>query len=741
MYHERTFTCSIFKRNKGIWLWSVPKYDEDKNINTFFVDTEGLGSTNRSSTHDSRIFALALLLSSFFVYNSRGVIDGQAIEDLSLVTNLTQVIQAKSSESESGDGSNLAQFFPTFMWIVRDFTLKLVDDKGAKISSSQYLENCLAPQEGFSDSIVSKNRIRELICSFFRERDCLTMVRPAEGEEVLRDLSSQPLSSLRPEFQKAIAQFKAKVEGGSRPKQMMGRILNGDMLVTLVKSYVTALNSGGVPVISSAWERVLATQCQDAKIAALALYDEDMKSGLVSLRQKFDSNSGVCPVPDEMLSKIHDAAKNNAKKCFWSKVSTRDDDKAIETAAKLKDELRKLLENATVENLSASEQASEAYLTDLTKSVMNRSSSSSFLSPYAANDRIVIPSASVMKEVLSDMGSKIDAAVSKMKMQSAQSFDAPTADCYGPQLKVVLMKFLTTKMLDEVVNWGGAVAESIRQAGNTLQHELDLLKRDVDGVQSRITTKTALVDQQKQSSERSIKSLNDLLVNEEQRHAADMERKLTEINRYETMHSDLMSMHKQAMDAMELRASTLREKLSHERDNLVQEEKKLSGNEFSLMNDKDEADNMRKNEKKKLEEARSEQEKKIAVLETTLSKIKNDLDDSKTRFLEQNKLALNREKAAQRRALEAEKATLEADAKEEREMRAENLRKLQAMITEKSTQLLNLKEGAGGAKFNNPMFKSESDSSSSNAGEGQSAEVAPITHDGKKKKKKFLGLF
>ena len=67
---------------------------------------------------------------------------------------------------------------------MRDFTLKLVDENGTKISSSQYLENCLRPQQGFTESIVSKNRIRELICSFFRDRDCITMVRPTEDEEV-----------------------------------------------------------------------------------------------------------------------------------------------------------------------------------------------------------------------------------------------------------------------------------------------------------------------------------------------------------------------------------------------------------------------------------------------------------------------------------------------------------------------------------------------------------------------------
>jgi hypothetical protein len=32
------------------------------------LDTEGLGSTDRSATYDARIFAMALLLSSFFMY-------------------------------------------------------------------------------------------------------------------------------------------------------------------------------------------------------------------------------------------------------------------------------------------------------------------------------------------------------------------------------------------------------------------------------------------------------------------------------------------------------------------------------------------------------------------------------------------------------------------------------------------------------------------------------------------------
>lgn len=60
------------------------------------MDTEGLGALDEDSNHDVRIFSLAILLSSFFIYNSMGSIDENALSQLSLVINLTKNIQVKS---------------------------------------------------------------------------------------------------------------------------------------------------------------------------------------------------------------------------------------------------------------------------------------------------------------------------------------------------------------------------------------------------------------------------------------------------------------------------------------------------------------------------------------------------------------------------------------------------------------------------------------------------------------------
>ena len=81
----------------------------------------------------------SLLLSSFFIYNSVGSIDENALNTLNLVINLAKDIQSKTNNISSEDSTH----FPSFLWIVRDFTLQMVDKNGDKISSKEYLENAL----------------------------------------------------------------------------------------------------------------------------------------------------------------------------------------------------------------------------------------------------------------------------------------------------------------------------------------------------------------------------------------------------------------------------------------------------------------------------------------------------------------------------------------------------------------------------------------------------------------------
>ncbi|RHY33255.1 hypothetical protein DYB32_002209 [Aphanomyces invadans] len=242
---------------KGIWMWGEPLVLED-GTSVIFLDTEGIGSVDREQTHDTRLFALALLLGSYFVYNSRGVIDGNAIEDLSLVVNLSKHIQTSSAAGLGGSSAAaLHEYFPSFLWVVRDFALQL-QDQGKEISSKQYLENALKPQ----------------VCS----RDCVTLVRPVEDESQLRNLPNIPYGDLRGEFRAKFEAMKKRLLEKATPKSLFGKALNGAMFTNLAKSYVEALNSGKAPVISSAWTRVVQAQCEDAVDEAVATFKKEMSA-------------------------------------------------------------------------------------------------------------------------------------------------------------------------------------------------------------------------------------------------------------------------------------------------------------------------------------------------------------------------------------------------------------------------------------------------------------------------------
>ena len=77
---------------KGLWLWKKVIYSEHNETPMIVIDTEGLGAFDEDENHDAKIFLLALLLSSLIIYNSVGTIDENALNNLSLVINLSKKV-------------------------------------------------------------------------------------------------------------------------------------------------------------------------------------------------------------------------------------------------------------------------------------------------------------------------------------------------------------------------------------------------------------------------------------------------------------------------------------------------------------------------------------------------------------------------------------------------------------------------------------------------------------------------
>ena len=240
-----------------MWIWNeLLTLPEDPSIKVLLIDTEGFGGIDEDSNHDSRIFLFSLLLSSYFIYNSAGNIDEIALNNLNLIINLAKEIQNKNS----GD----KDCFPSFLWVVRDFVLKLVDLNGKEITSRQYLENALELEKGVSDKIEAKNKIKRQFKHFFKERDCVTLVRPCENEKSLQNLNSLKENELRDEFLEGVKYVRKKIFKKISGKTICGKFVNGQMLLDLCEKYLKDINCGGVPVIENTWDYLSKNQNHNA---------------------------------------------------------------------------------------------------------------------------------------------------------------------------------------------------------------------------------------------------------------------------------------------------------------------------------------------------------------------------------------------------------------------------------------------------------------------------------------------
>ena len=158
-----------------------------------------------------------------------------------MVTELTKKI--KFSEEESVDTSN---YFPSLLWIIRDFHLELIDEYGMQISHDEYLESALKEQTGFSKEIMERNKIRTLIKTFFKERHCFTLVRPAHDEKDLQDLATGEGTKTRVQFDQQIEKVKDLLFSSIKAKNINGVPMSGKAFLSFSEKIVTSLNDGAV---------------------------------------------------------------------------------------------------------------------------------------------------------------------------------------------------------------------------------------------------------------------------------------------------------------------------------------------------------------------------------------------------------------------------------------------------------------------------------------------------------------
>ncbi|XP_061267320.1 uncharacterized protein LOC133244316 isoform X3 [Bos javanicus] len=343
---------TVQSHTKGIWMWCVP-HPKKPDHTLVLLDTEGLGDVEKGDNqNDSWIFALAVLLSSTFVYNSIGAINQQAMDQLHYVTELTRRIRAKSSpdKHEVLDSANFVSFFPDFVWTLRDFSLELVAD-GQPITADEYLEYSLKLKQGNDKKTKNFNEPRLCIRKFFPEKKCFIFDRPAHRKYLIH-LEQLQEEDLNPEFREQVADFCFYILSHSKAKTLSGGItVNGPRLESLVLTYVNSISSGDLPCMESAVLALAKIENLAAVQKAIAHYDQQMGQKL--------------KLPTETLQELLDLHRATEKEAIevFMKNSFKDVDQVFQK--KLGDKLEAKLDDFCKQNMKASSDYCMALIQDI----------------------------------------------------------------------------------------------------------------------------------------------------------------------------------------------------------------------------------------------------------------------------------------------------------------------------------------------------------------------------------------
>uniref|UniRef100_A0A6P6YJH3 Guanylate-binding protein 5-like n=1 Tax=Dermatophagoides pteronyssinus TaxID=6956 RepID=A0A6P6YJH3_DERPT len=116
-------------------IWTLPRVLRRGNISLLLLDTEGLFSRIGSEMNDAKVFSIAALMSSEFIYNTVKFIDSKQIEALETLMRRASLFGLRSysrrnAHSEGRKIENLANFInmltPSHLsWIIRDFVQDL----------------------------------------------------------------------------------------------------------------------------------------------------------------------------------------------------------------------------------------------------------------------------------------------------------------------------------------------------------------------------------------------------------------------------------------------------------------------------------------------------------------------------------------------------------------------------------------------------------------------------------------
>jgi hypothetical protein len=234
-------------RTEGVWLWAEPIRTKEAQI--LVLDCQATNNIENCSNFDMKVYTLIVLISSVIVFNSRGVIDEEAIRQLTLLLCFSDTIDFSLDYGNSDEEiqARIALETPKFIWVLRDFQLAILDDSGNTMPSKDYMESLLHLPSFMGKNASNNERILKNFLNIFKDRECFTLPRPTETNQDLENLDLLSYKDLRPKFIEEFEKLKPMIMEGCPIKRINGSEVTGFQLVTMVREFLDLFNDSEHP--------------------------------------------------------------------------------------------------------------------------------------------------------------------------------------------------------------------------------------------------------------------------------------------------------------------------------------------------------------------------------------------------------------------------------------------------------------------------------------------------------------
>ena len=204
-------------------------------------------------------------------------------------------VKDASACDEEDDSLDLKNFFPGFLWLLRDAILTVPSGpNGEPMSSTDYLiKSVLKRGKSFKES--TSDIVGRAILTVFPTIECMTLPPPSADPSVMQDIVAKQ-DLLTPQFNKQLNELVGYVLQHVQPKKGLaqGKVVDGPILVTMTTQYLEAVNNpDAVPCITDTWCAAVEIRCKNVLHKMVQEYAREIETKVAEVGFPMEEDSPI----------------------------------------------------------------------------------------------------------------------------------------------------------------------------------------------------------------------------------------------------------------------------------------------------------------------------------------------------------------------------------------------------------------------------------------------------------------